>query len=78
MRNHAIAGGCLGHIQRPQQPALRLNIGDDFRLVPDMIASRQNINASLKQRLTNCRGYAKSTSRIFAIHHDEIEIMLGP
>ena len=63
-------------IQRPQQPLVLCDIGNDLALVPGMVAGGDTVDAGGVQLGADLSGDAEARSGVLAIDHDEIELLL--
>ena len=62
-----------GVIVRPQQPTVVGNVGDDFALRPDVVASREDVDSGGVELMTNLFGHAVPPGRVFDVGDDEVE-----
>ncbi len=69
----ALARCPVGEVPRAQQFFIFIDIGNDFALVPDMVARRQNIGTGIIEFLADFRRHTKTVRRIFHIHHGNID-----
>ena len=68
-----LPGAPVGIIHRPQQARLRVDEGDDFLLVPDVIAGRDDGDARAQEIDRDLRRDAPAARRVFAVDDDEVD-----
>ena len=61
-------------VDRPQQARLGRKVGDDFSLVPSMVASRDHRHASAQKVDRDLRGNALALRGVLTVHHDKIHL----
>ena len=76
--NRPLSGRSLGHVDRTKQSRVGLDIGNDLALVPDMVASGQDIDTAGKQLVTDGRGDTKTAGGVLTIDDNEIQAQFGP
>ena len=61
-----------GIVERPQQAVLPRDEYERLPLVPNVVASGDNIGTGVVQVLENLLGYAKAARRVFAVDDNEV------
>src|SRR5205823_1773461 len=67
------AGGSLREVCRAQDAGIALDIGDDFALVPDVIAGGQDIDFGVVKFAAEAFGQAAAGRRVLGIDDDQVE-----
>jgi hypothetical protein len=67
-----MAGRAGWIIYRPQQTRFRIDIGDNFLLVPDVVARRHDRGTRAQQIDGNLRRDPSAARRVLTIYHYEI------
>ena len=67
------AGCPLRKVRRAQDARIALDIGDEFALVPDVIAGGQDIDLAIIKFAAETFGQAAAGRRVLGIHDDEVE-----
>ena len=73
MQPPAGTGGSLREVRRAQDAGIALDIGDDFALVPDVIAGGQDIDFGVVKFAAETFGQAASRSSVLGIDDDQID-----
>src|SRR5205807_8626276 len=67
------AGGSLRKVRRAEDARIAVEIGDDLPLVPDVVASGQDIDFGIVKFAAQTFGQAASRSRVLGIDDDQID-----
>ena len=73
MQPPAGTGGSLREVRRAQDAGIALDIGDDFALVPDVIAGGQDIDFGVVKFAAEAFGQAAAGRRVLGIDDDQVE-----
>ena len=67
------AWGPFREVRRPQQTRITVDIGDDLALVPNVIPSRQDVDAAIVELAAETFRQAKSAGRVFRVNDNEVD-----
>ena len=67
-----------GKVDRPQQPLVLGDVGNDLALVPGMVAGGDAVDTGLVELGADLGGDAEARRRVLAVHDHEVEAELAP
>src|SRR6266436_839965 len=71
-------GRALREIGGPQDTGIAIDVRNDLALIPDVIARRQDVDATIVELAAKAFGQAETARRVLCVYHHKVDVELPP